>query len=120
MSGNWTSTTSTAGFYGTGYFFATTAPISDAAEFSFYMAEAGSRTIDAWWTAGTNRADKAPFIAFDASGNKLATFNANQTGNGGKWVELGSAKFTKGWNKIVLSRWTTEGKVVIADAVRVR
>ena len=120
VSGNWTSTAATAGFYGTGYFYATTSPVSDAAEFSFYMAEAGSRTIDAWWTAGANRSDKAPFVAFDAGGNKLATFNANQTGNGGKWVQLGSAKFTKGWNKVVLSRWTTEGKVVIADAVRVR
>ena len=120
VSGNWTSTAATAGFYGTGYFYANTAPVSDAAEFSFYLDAAATKTIDAWWTAGTNRSDKAPFVAFDASGTKLATFHANQTGNGGKWVQLGSAKFTKGWNKVVLSRWTTEGKVVIADAVRIR
>ncbi|MBK9753574.1 MAG: N-acetylmuramoyl-L-alanine amidase [Nannocystis sp.] len=120
VSGNWSSTSATAGYYGTGYFYATTSPVSDAAEFSFYMSAAGTRTIDAWWTAGTNRSATAPFVAFDAAGNKLATFHADQTKSGGKWVQLGSAKFTKGWNKVVLSRWTTEGKVVIADAVRLR
>ena len=120
VSGNWTSTAATAGYYGSGYFYANTAPVSDAAEFSFYLDAAATKTIDAWWTAGTNRSETAPFVAFDASGTKLATYNANQTGNGGKWVQLGTAKFTKGWNKVVLSRWTTEGKVVIADAVRIR
>jgi hypothetical protein len=78
VSGNWTSTAATAGFYGSGYFYATTSPISDAAEFSFYLDAAATKAIDAWWTAGTNRSDKAPFVAFDAAGNKLATFNTDQ------------------------------------------
>jgi len=84
------------------------------------MPAAGTKTIDAWWTAGTNRSTTAPFVAFNASGTKLATFTTNQSINGGKWVQLGTANFTAGWNKVVLSRWTTAGKVVIADAVRVR
>jgi N-acetyl-anhydromuramyl-L-alanine amidase AmpD len=120
VSANWTSTTATPGYYGSGYFHAATSPVSDAAEFSFYLDAAATKTIDAWWTAGTNRSATAPFIAFNAAGTKLATFSANQTTNGGKWVQLGTANFTKGWNKVVLSRWTTEGKVVIADAVRIR
>ena len=120
VSANWTSTTSTPGYYGSGYWYANTSPVSDAAEFSFYMGAAGSRTIDAWWTAGTNRSTTAPFVAFNAQGTKLGTVNANQTTNGGKWVQLGTFNFTAGWNKVVLSRWTTEGKVVIADAVRIR
>ncbi len=120
VSGNWTSTSSTAGYYGSGYFYANTSPVSDAAEFSFYLAADATKTVDAWWTAGTNRASAAPFVAFNASGTKLATVNANQQANGGKWNELGSFKFTKGWNKVVLSRWTAEGSVVIADAVRIR
>jgi len=120
VSGNWTSTAGTPGYYGSGYFFANTAAVSDAAEFSFYMPAAGTKTIDAWWTAGTNRSTTAPFVAFNASGTKLATFTTNQSVNGGKWVQLGTAKFTAGWNKVVLSRWTTAGKVVIADAVRIR
>ena len=120
VSGNWTSTAGTPGYYGSGYFHAATSPVSDGAEFQFYMAAAGTKTIDAWWTAGTNRSDKAPFIAFNAAGTKLATFTVNQQANGGKWVQLGTANFSAGWNKVVLSRWTTEGKVVIADAVRIR
>jgi hypothetical protein len=120
VSANWTSTASTAGYYGTGYFYANTAPVSDGAEFSFYLGADATKTVDAWWTAGTNRAAAAPFVAFNASGTKLGTVNANQQANGGKWNQLGSFNFTKGWNKIVVSRWTTEGSVVIADAVRIR
>jgi hypothetical protein len=33
---------------------------------------------------------------------------------------IGTYSFTKGWNKVQLSRWTTEGFVVVADAIRVR
>jgi len=40
--------------------------------------------------------------------------------NGGKWNTLGTWSFTAGWNKAVLSRWTTEGYYVVADAVRIR
>ena len=110
----------TAGYYGSGYWFANTSPVSDAAEFSFYLSGAATRTVDAWWTSGTNRSATAPFIAFNAQGTKLGTVNVNQQANGGKWVQLGTYNFTAGWNKVVLSRWTTEGKVVIADAVRIR
>ena len=120
MSANWTSSSSTAGYYGSGYWYATTKGVSDGATFSFYLAEGGTKTIEAWWTAGSNRSDKAPFVVFDASGTKLGTVHLNQRQNGSKWVPVGSFKFTKGWNKVVLSRWTTEGSVVIADAIRVK
>jgi len=120
VSGNWTSSASTAGYYGSGYFHANTAAVSDAAEFSFYLPAAATKTIDAWWTSGTNRSLTAPFVAFNAQGTKLGTASVNQQINGGKWVQLGTYNFTAGWNKIVLSRWTTAGKVVIADAVRIR
>jgi len=121
VSSNWDSSASTPGFYGTGYYFAGTLPVSDGAEFYFYLSANSTRTIDAWWVAGTNRSAGAPFVAFNAQGVKLGTKEVNQTINGGAWRTVGSFAFTKGWNKIVLSRWTgEEGKVVIADAVRVR
>jgi N-acetyl-anhydromuramyl-L-alanine amidase AmpD len=120
VSANWTSTASTAGYYGSGYYFASTAPISDGAEFSFYLSADATKTIDAWWTAGTNRSPAAPFVMFDSAGNNLGTVKVNQQTNGKKWVQLGSFKFKKGWNKVVLSRWAPEGYVVIADAIRVR
>ena len=116
----WTSTSATAGFYGTGYLFASAAPISDTFDFWFYLPAAGTRTVDAWWTQGSNRSSSVPFMATNASGTKVGTAYANQQLNGGKWNTLGSYSFTKGWNRIRLSRWTSATGVVIADAVRIR
>jgi|GEM_PF-1033543 len=119
-SSNWATTTTTSGYYGTNYRYAGTQAVSDPATFWFYLPAAASKTVDAWWTAGSNRSSTAPFIAYNAEGTKLGTVQVNQQLNGGKWNQIGSWSFTKGWNKIQLSRWTTAGYVVIADAVRVR
>ena len=120
VSANWTSTTSTAGYYGSGYFFANTAAVSDPATFWFYLAAPATKTIDAWWTAGTNRSATAPFIAINAGGTEVGRVSVNQQVNGGRWNTLGTYSFTAGWNKVQLSRWTTTGYVVVADAIRVR
>jgi hypothetical protein len=120
LTGQWTSTAATPGYYGTGYWFANTAPVSAPATFWFHVSASGSRTIDAWWTAGANRSDGATFIAYNASGKELGRRSVSQKTNGSKWVTLGTWSFTPGWNKVVLSRWGAEGSVVIADAVRVR
>jgi hypothetical protein len=120
VSANWVSSTNVAGYYGTGYYVAPTQAISDPATFWFYMPAAGTKTIDAWWTAATDRSTTAPFIIWDANGTKLATVSVNQQVNGGTWNTLGTWSFPAGWNKVQLSRWTTDGYVVIADAIRVR
>ncbi|WNG43279.1 N-acetylmuramoyl-L-alanine amidase [Archangium minus] len=120
VSANWASSSSTTGYYGSGYYYASTQPISDAAVFYFYMPAAGSKTIDAWWTSGTNRSTAAPFIITNASGTNLATVKVNQQAGGSSWQTLGTWSFPAGWNKVQLSRWAPEGYVVIADAIRVR
>ena len=120
VSGNWTSSTNVAGYYGSGYWAAPTAAVSDAAEFYFYMASSGTRTIDAWWTSATDRSATAPFIAYNAAGTEVGRVSKNQQSGGGSWQTLGTWSFTAGWNRVVLSRWTTTGYSVIADAVRVR
>lgn len=120
LSGTWQSTNATPGYYGTGYWFANTAATSAPADFMFYMPAAGTRTIDAWWTAGPNRASAAPFIAFNAAGHEVGRKNVNQRASGSQWVTLGTWSFSAGWNRVSLSRWTTSGDVVVADAVRVR
>jgi hypothetical protein len=114
------STSGTPGYYGSGYYFANTAATSAPATFWFYLPAAQTRTIDAWWTAGTNRASAAPFIAYNAAGTELGRRSVDQRGSGSQWVTLGTWNFSAGWNKVALSRWTTSGDVVIADAVRVR
>ena len=58
-------------------------------------------------------------VSFDAAGTKLGTASVNMQAGGKAWTAAGTYNFTKGWNKVVVSRWTTEGFVVIADAVRV-
>jgi N-acetyl-anhydromuramyl-L-alanine amidase AmpD len=119
-SANWISSTNVAGYYGTGYFVAPTQAISDPATFWFYMPAAGTKTIDAWWTAATDRSTTAPFIAWNAGGTKLATVSVNQQVGGGQWNTLGTWSFTAGWNKVQVSRWTGTGFQVVADAIRVR
>jgi hypothetical protein len=120
LTGTWTSASSTPGYYGTGYYFANTEAASAPATFWFHLDAAGTRTIDAWWTAGANRASAAPFIAYNAAGGEVGRASANQQGSGSQWVTLGTWNFSAGWNKVVLSRWTTSGDVVIADAIRAR
>ncbi|HEX2094791.1 MAG TPA: N-acetylmuramoyl-L-alanine amidase [Longimicrobiaceae bacterium] len=119
-SANWISTASSPGYYGSGYYYASTQAVSDPATFWFYLPAAATKTIDAWWTAGTNRSTTAPFVAYNASGSEVGRVSVNQQVNGGKWNALGTWSFSAGWNKVVLSRWTTSGYVVIADAIRVR
>lgn len=120
VSSNWRSSASIAGYHGTGYWYANTAPVSDGATFWFYLPANATKTIDAHWSASSNRAPDAPFVAFDAQGRRVGVATVDQRTNGGKWNTLGTWSFTAGWNKIVLSRWTTSNKVVVADAVRVR
>jgi N-acetyl-anhydromuramyl-L-alanine amidase AmpD len=115
--GTWTDGYST-GYYGSGYYYAATEAISAPAVFEFYLPAAATKTIDAWWVAGTNRAPAAPFIVTTSSGN--VTVNVNQQANGSKWNTLGTWSFPAGWNKVQLSRWTTAGYVVMADAIQVR
>jgi N-acetyl-anhydromuramyl-L-alanine amidase AmpD len=119
-SANWTSSTNVGGYYGSGYYAAPTAAVSDPVTFWFYMPAAGTKTIDAWWTSATDRSTTAPFIIWNAAGTKLATVNVNQQTGGGTWNTLGSWSFSAGWNKVQLSRWTGTGYYVIADAIRVR
>jgi hypothetical protein len=119
-SANWASSTNVPGYYGTGYYWASTQAISDGASFWFYLPAAATKTIDAWWTTGSDRSTTAPFVFFNASGTNLGTVSKNQQANGGQWNTLGTFSFQAGWNRVMLSRWTTAGSVVIADAVRVR
>jgi hypothetical protein len=119
-SGTWTASTATPGFHGSDYRFAATEQVSAPATFSFFLAAAGTRTIDAWWVAGTNRSSAATFIMYDAGGVELGRVAVNQQLGGGAWATLGTFAFTAGWNRVVLSRWQAPGSVVIADAIRAR
>ena len=118
--GTWNTSTSSPGYHGTSYRWGATEQASAPATFSFYLAAAGTRTIDAWWVAGTNRSSAATFIVYDANGAEVGRATKNQQNGGSQWNTLGTFSFKAGWNRVVLSRWQAPGSVVIADAIRVR
>jgi N-acetyl-anhydromuramyl-L-alanine amidase AmpD len=120
ISGNWTASNNVAGYYNTGYFWRSTGSSSDLARFKVYLSGSKPMIVEAWWSAASDRSPTAPFVIYDASDQHLDTVYVDQRQSGGKWVQLGTYNLTAGWNTVALSRWTTAGDVVVADAVRVR
>lgn len=118
VSGNWTASNNVAGYYQTGYFWRSTGATSDLAQFRVYLDAPKTMQIQVWYPAASDRSKSAPFIVFDGNGQQLDVKYVNQQQNGGKWVTLGTYNLTAGWNSVALSRWTTPGYVVVADAVR--
>jgi N-acetyl-anhydromuramyl-L-alanine amidase AmpD len=118
VSGNWTASNNVAGYYQTGYWWRSTGSTSDLAEFRVYLDAPKTMQIQVWYPAASDRSTTAPFIIFDGNGQQLDVKYVNQQANGGKWVTLGTYNLTVGWNSVALSRWTTPGYVVVADAVR--
>jgi N-acetyl-anhydromuramyl-L-alanine amidase AmpD len=117
---SWVSSTNVGGYYGSGYFVAPTAPVSEPVTFWFHLPAAATKTVDGWWTSATDRSTEAPYNVFNATGTKLGTVYVNQQANGGAWNTIGTFNFSAGWNKVQVSRWTVSGAYVVADAVRVR
>ncbi len=120
LTGTWNSASATPGYYGSGYWFADTTSTTAPATFFFYLPSAQSRTVEAWWTQGSNRSAGATFVASNAAGAEVGRVSKNQQTQGSQWATLGTWQFSAGWNKVALSRQGTSGKVVIADAIRVR
>lgn len=120
---SWPAADTTPDYYGAGYRWAPTQPAAtDAAVFAFRLPAAGSRTLDARWTSGTNRSTQAAYAVVTATGDTLGIVRMDQTTGGGAWHTLGTGPWTLpvGWNKVVLLRRDASGAVVVADAVRVR
>jgi hypothetical protein len=117
----WQVADTTHDYYGGGYRWAATSPTAtDGVEFSFFVAAAGARTVDARWTSGTNRAPQAAYAVITAAGDTLPIAPVDQRTGGGTWHTLGTWTFAGGWNRVVLLRRAPSGAVVVADAVRVR
>ncbi|MGH7529188.1 MAG: N-acetylmuramoyl-L-alanine amidase, partial [Gemmatimonadales bacterium] len=109
------------GYYGAGYRWASTLEdATDFVAFSFFVDQAGVRTVDARWTSGTNRSPRAEYLVITAAGDTLARLRMDQTGGGGQWHTLGTWTVPAGWNRVLLLRRDTLTAVVVADAVRAR
>lgn len=119
-SNNWIFSSATPGYRAANYAWATVSPVADAAQLWFYIDTPGSRTIEATWTAGSNRSSATPFVIIDADGRRVDVVRVNQRSGGNQWNRLGSFPLTRGWNRVLVSRWASDGDVVVADAIRVR
>ncbi len=113
-SSSWSSGTSASDKYGSNYRFRSTQAVSDAATWNFTITQAGSYRVDAWWTAGSNRAAAASYVMPNGG-----SVQKNQQGGGGAWQTLGTQTLSTGAKNVKLSCWTTAGFVVVADAVRI-
>jgi hypothetical protein len=117
----WTRSAETPGYYGGGYRWALASPqASDAAVFAFRLDSAGTRMVEARWTAGTNRSSRATYVVIAGAGDTLGVVPVDQRTNGSVWRTLGSWTFPAGWSRVALLRRGSGGGVVVADAVRVR
>src|SRR5881296_2224052 len=117
----WTAADTTPDYYGGGYRWAPTQPAAgEGAVFSFLVAAAGSRALDARWSSGTNRSPQAQYAVITSTGDTLRIVPVDQRTGGGTWHTLGTWTFPAGWNQVVLLRRAASGSVVVADAVRVR
>jgi N-acetyl-anhydromuramyl-L-alanine amidase AmpD len=117
----WAHSHATAGYHGTGYRWASVAPdAEDPFVFEFYADSAGVRTVEARWAAGENRSETATFTIRDANGGLVAQTTVDQRLHHDEWRPLTTAALTPGWYRVELSRTGPAGRVVVADAVRLR
>ena len=118
LSGSWTPGSS-AGYYGSGYLFASSAASATATvEWRPTLPATGSYEVSVWYVAGANRADNAPFAITHAGGT--SNVSVNQQTSGAAWRVLGTFTFNAGSAGRVLLGNNANPSVVIADAVRFR
>jgi hypothetical protein len=111
VTGTWATGTSAGDKYGTNYRFHSTAAVSEPAQWARAVTS-GTYKVQAWWPAGSNRSNAAPYIM-----PNNATVKKNQRVSGGAWNTLGTIGLS-GTATTKLSCWAASGYVVMADAVR--
>ncbi|NED93889.1 amidase [Phytoactinopolyspora alkaliphila] len=115
---SWETSSYSSQRYGDNYHFNTPEPVSDAAWFSATLPEAGTHRVEVWYPANSGYNDRTPYVVATSSGNQ--TVQVNQRTGGGAWRSVGTFSMTAGAKQVVgVSRWTSGGGYVIADAVRI-
>ena len=115
ITGTWTSSTSVTGYYGSNYLHDGNALKGSKSVRYTPDLQAGTYSVYARWTSGTNRASNVPYDITHAGGTTTVT--VNQQTNGGTWVFLGAFNFNAGTSGNVLIRTTGTNGHVMADAV---
>lgn len=117
VTGAWTASTSTSGYYGTNYLHdGNTAKGVKSVLFQATTPSAGDYKVYLRWTSGSNRAASVP-VDITWSGGTDAV-SVDQRYDGGTWILLGT--YTAGANSTMSVRVSNTGTsgYVVADAVR--
>ncbi|HEX7653686.1 MAG TPA: FAD-dependent oxidoreductase, partial [Verrucomicrobiae bacterium] len=116
ITGTWTSSASSTGFYGPDYLHdGNTNKGAASVTYQPTLPITGGYQVYARWTANANRATNAPIDIGFAGGTN--TVYVNQTTQGGQWVFLLATNFNAGTNGFVRIRNGGTTGYVIADAV---
>ena len=118
ISSSWWGSANVSGYYNTGYWVAPTEAVSDAASFWFDLDAGGCWEVEAWWPAASDRSPAITWLGWDADDREVGRAVVDQRTDGGRWNHLGDWTFGAGWNRVMLSRWTSPGAYAVADAVR--
>lgn len=118
LTGSWTTSTGTPGFYGSNYYHDgnTGSTGGKSARFSPSLPVTGSYRVSVRYPAAMNRATNTPIDVNHAGGT--ATFSVNQQHDSNVWVPLGTFNFNAGTAGNVLTRNDGGNGYVIADAVK--
>lgn len=117
LTGTWTASTFTPGYYESNYIHDGNAGKgTKTARFRPNLPSTGSYQVFGRWIASADRASNGPFTITHASGSQ--TVAVNQKVNGGAWVSLGTFSFNAGTAGNVLISNTGTASFVVADAVR--
>lgn len=117
ITGDWSASSATAGYYGTNYLHdQNSGKGSKSVRFTPTIVSPGTYQVYARWTSWGNRANNVPIDIIHAKG--VDTVTVNQTQAGGNWRLLGTYDFEVGAAGSVLVRNDGTNGYVIADAVR--
>ena len=114
--GAWTSSTNTAGFYGTDYLHDGAAGKGTKTVQFTPTLSAGTYEVFAYWPAAGTRFNAVPFAITHAGG--VQNLLVNQQATAATWVSLGTYTFNGGTSGNVLIATTGTSNYVIVDAVK--
>lgn len=116
LTGSWTSSTNTPGYYGADYLADGATGSGKSVRYQPTFPVAGVYEVSARWVTGTNRASNVPIDISYTGG--VTTVTVNQQAHNGTWIPLGRFPFGAGQSGNTLIRNDGANSAVIADAFR--
>ncbi len=116
ITGTWTTSTTTVGYYGTSYLQDNDAGGGESVRFTPTLPITGYYDVFMRWTSESNHATNAP-VDIDYNGGTNTVHVNQQVSDGVWWVYLGTYNFLAGANNSVLVRDDGANGEVIANAV---